>query len=1005
MNVPLWARIAVGVGLAGILAYMATPIAILTARRFAFYDRPAGYKRHGAPTPYLGGAAVMASFAVTLLVGAGNAAHTLPLLGGVLVLFVVGTIDDRRTVSPVVRVLIEFALGALLAASGLGWHLGAGQAVDAIVNGIWVIAVVNAFNLFDNMDGAASTMAFVVAGGACILALVAGDPWVTAGSAALCGACLGFLPYNLSRPARIFLGDGGSMPLGFAVAVLVASAASAAEPSTLSLLIGFLLVGIPALDTALVIVSRRRRGVSILTGGQDHLTHRTRLRIRTARNVAVVLGSTQALVSALVIVATRAGSEPLVYILLAFVVCAIAAIVGLEDVTLPATGMTDAAVTTTQQKETAEPPRHLWSGYAATIAAGAIGLGAGLSPLFSAYYDTGVWVPLGLVITLAAAGAAIARAPRVSLPVLLTLGGLAGTGLWALLSASWSDAVEQATISANRWLSYAALFLLMVVLLRTRRRAYVLLGAAGAGIAIVGLTIIVRMLGAGAASVFLGGRLQAPLGYINGEGCLFAMACWGGLALAERRKPLLAGLGAAATVAMAGLTLLSQSRGAAIATLVAVVVALAVIPGFRRRALALAVIAAGTAVAAGPLLHVYTERYASTLTSTVHTAAIALIACSVVTGLVWGAAVAAVNSLERDSGRRVMLGRLATGLSIAVLAAPLCALVVAHSSVSNTVSSQWHAFVHLSADSGSSPAASQTRLFTGAGDRYDYWRVAWKAFEARPLGGLGAGNFPAYYFRHRRVAESVQNPHSFEMQTLSELGIVGVLLLILIVAGVAIGVRRLRVIARTSAAARTLMVAATGAVVVFFVDASGDWMQLLPGLMAIALVAAAVLCRPGDLDTVGHGGSVRQRVGRVPAIAGIAALAFVLAVGGAGLARSGLVQIYLDDARGELGSHPAAAIRDAGRVLRLDGANLDAYYVRAAGQARFNNATAARSTLLVATHEDPTAFVSWTLLGDLEVRLRNFGAAKSFYQRAHVLDPLDPQIAELAANPASALNP
>ena len=218
----------------------------------------------------------MLAFALAVAVGAGDPGRTLPLLAGVAVLLVVGTIDDRRTVTPQLRVAVELAVGVLLTAAGLGWRLGAGFAVDAAVTGIWVVAVVNSFNLFDNMDGAASTMAAVVSGGACVLAISTGATWAAVGCAALAGACLGFLPHNLAKPAKIFLGDGGSMPLGFAVAALVASAARSAEPSTLALLVGFLLVGIPAVDTCLVIVSRRRRGISVLTGGQDHLTHRTR---------------------------------------------------------------------------------------------------------------------------------------------------------------------------------------------------------------------------------------------------------------------------------------------------------------------------------------------------------------------------------------------------------------------------------------------------------------------------------------------------------------------------------------------------------------------------------------------------------------------------------------------------------------------------------------------------------------------------------------------------------
>ncbi len=284
-------RLFLGIGIAASLAYLMTPLAILAAERMSFYDKPVGYKGHGRPTPYLGGAAVMLAFALAVAVGAGDPGRTLPLLAGVAVLLVVGTIDDRRTVTPQLRVAVELAVGVLLTAAGLGWRLGAGFAADAAVTGIWVVAVVNSFNLFDNMDGAASTMAAVVSGGACVLAISTGATWAAVGSAALAGACLGFLPHNLAKPAKIFLGDGGSMPLGFAVAALVASAARSAEPSTLALLVGFLLVGIPAVDTCLVIVSRRRRGISVMTGGQDHLTHRTRRRVRTTVRVALVLGA------------------------------------------------------------------------------------------------------------------------------------------------------------------------------------------------------------------------------------------------------------------------------------------------------------------------------------------------------------------------------------------------------------------------------------------------------------------------------------------------------------------------------------------------------------------------------------------------------------------------------------------------------------------------------------------------------------------------------------------
>ena len=173
-------------------------------------------------------------------------------------------------------------------------------------------------------------------------------------------------------------------------------------------------------------------------------------------------------------------------------------------------------------------------------------------------------------------------------------------------------------------------------------------------------------------------------------------------------------------------------------------------------------------------------------------------------------------------------------------------------------------------------------------------------------------------------------------------------------------------------------------------------------LALIALLAAgAVLCQ--TQDPVPAGATSRGRAGRISIWAGAAAIASVLAVTGGNLLRVGLTRHYLDDARAELAAHPTAAVVDAGRALRLDGANLDAYYVKAAGQARFGQAAPARSTLLAAVREDPNNFVTWVLLGDLEVRLRNFGAAKTFYGHAHALVPNDPTLSSLAADPARAL--
>ncbi len=394
----LTVRLSIGFAMACALAYAATPYAIWVAGRLQFYDKPIGYKGHARPTPYLGGAAVMVGFVIAVLVAAGDTQKSLPLVGGVALLWAVGTIDDRRTVRPAWRVLVELALGWMVWASGLGWDLHLGSAIDLILTCLWVLAVVNAFNLFDNMDGAASTMALAVSAGAAILGVVRGDAWLAVGAASLGGACLGFLPRNLFPPARIFLGDGGSMPLGFAVAVLVMVAATTSVVAWQSLLVALLLVGIPALDTSLVIVSRRRRGVSILKGGRDHLTHRVLGVLPSARAVALVLGAVQAVVSVLAVLASQGGASFVVIGAILYLLAGACAIVLLETGGIRAPAASPVA-RANHISATATPAGERT---AAILLLMALGLGAGLSPFFFAYYDASVWVPIGLASLLRA---------------------------------------------------------------------------------------------------------------------------------------------------------------------------------------------------------------------------------------------------------------------------------------------------------------------------------------------------------------------------------------------------------------------------------------------------------------------------------------------------------------------------------------------------------------------------------------------------------------------------
>jgi len=642
-----------------------------------------------------------------------------------------------------------------------------------------------------------------------------------------------------------------------------------------------------------------------------------------------------------------------------------------------------------------------------------LGLGAGLSPFFFAYYDASVWVPVGLGIVLACAMSVVARPTRPDGPAALALGGLLGLGVWSLASTAWAESVENAVVSGNLWLVYGALLLLMLVLLRSERRAAVLLGAAGLGVAAVAISVLARLLGGDPGSLFLGGRLNSPLGYINGEGCLFVVGFWLCFAAAETRRALLAGPAAGMATLMACLAILSQSRGTAIAMLGSLIVVVALTPGRTRRVYGLLVVGAGVAVAAPDLLHVYDHTVAGSVPVEVgHAAGRSALLAALAVGAVWALLTWALGLLPARDASSVR--KVAAWLLVIPVVLALAVAVSSAHRIEHDVRDQWHAFTHLAepVTATGSTSASQSRLLSGGGHRYDYWRIAWHVWEEHPVLGVGAGNYARSYYQQRATTEDIRQPHSIELQALSELGLVGALLLAGLIAGIAWGAVRMRPAARRSTVARALMVGAVGAFTAWLVQTSVDWMQLLPGLTAIAIAAAAVIVRPHRLPRpagaaardprFGHSPFGNTLVGRPALALGASAVVVTLIVAGASLSRQGLADLYRERAQNELSARPASALTDANRSLEIDSDAVETYYVKAAALAHFDQGAGAVAALRGALAREPDNFVTWALLGDIAVRERRLRAAKRDYTRAHQLNQRETILAELSRDPGSA---
>lgn len=218
------------------------------------------------------------------------------VLAGLLVVHVLGLIDDRRPLAWAPKLLIMLALPAAVA-----WLTGTRvlTAADAYVGGawlsvgltsLWFAAVMNAMNFMDNMDGLAGGTACVIAAAITGVALQQ-EQWLVAGAAAcLAGSTLGFLPHNFPR-ARIFMGDGGSLVLGFALAFLTTRLTyvetGSADPRWDRMVIPLVLLAVPLYDMLSVIVIRLSQGRSPFVGDLQHLSHRFEGRGLSRPRVAV----------------------------------------------------------------------------------------------------------------------------------------------------------------------------------------------------------------------------------------------------------------------------------------------------------------------------------------------------------------------------------------------------------------------------------------------------------------------------------------------------------------------------------------------------------------------------------------------------------------------------------------------------------------------------------------------------------------------------------------------
>ena len=278
--------------LALLLALYFTPLAREAALRFGIVDRPDGrLKQQTTPVPYLGGLAVFLAYLVALgMVFAFDTLLLGLLLAGTLTLLV-GLVDDFGVLTPAAKLAGQAVAVFVLLRSGAVIELAqVPQGLRWPLAGLWLFAVCNAFNLLDIMDGLAAGVGTVAAVAFGVVALSTGEYPEAAASFALAGALAGFLVFNF-QPARIYLGDAGSLAVGITLGAL-ALAIRWSERSAAGFLAPLAILAVPLADTAYVSVLRARAGRPFWHGSPDHFPLRLHRMLdgSVRRTVAAVLG-------------------------------------------------------------------------------------------------------------------------------------------------------------------------------------------------------------------------------------------------------------------------------------------------------------------------------------------------------------------------------------------------------------------------------------------------------------------------------------------------------------------------------------------------------------------------------------------------------------------------------------------------------------------------------------------------------------------------------------------
>jgi hypothetical protein len=606
-------------------------------------------------------------------------------------------------------------------------------------------------------------------------------------------------------------------------------------------------------------------------------------------------------------------------------------------------------------------------------------------------YPVTHWAPGALFVLALLAIALVAvrlRVRELPIAVRIALGALAAYTALSFLSILWAAVPGDAWEGANRTLLYLAVFALFACWRQHAVSAALLLAAWTLALIALAVFVALHLDTASAAhlrALIPGGRLEYPSGYANANAAQWLMAFWPALLLARARSlPWgLRGALAGGAVLLAEVALLSQSRGSLYATPVMVVLVFALLPGRTRSFALLAPVAIGIGAAAPVVLRVGDNlRAEAVTTAAVHSAIAAMFAAAVAVGLVVALGAAAERRLDERSARRAR-----TGLRVTALAALLVVIVglVGFGKPVARLESGWRSFKGgYAADH-----TSASRLGSGLGsNRYDFYRVALDEFLHHPLLGIGADNFEQQYLVHGRSDETPHYPHSVELRTLAETGLLGTLLA-LVGLGAAL-VAAACALRSDDALVRTVAGAALAGFGYWVVHGSFDWFWEFAGLGAPAFALLGIACalaparRPLPARSAARAGGVWRR-----SLALVAAALLALAAA-ASLGAPWLSQLQVQNAARVWTSAPRVAYARLHKAARLNPLSDEAYLVAGSIALRYGELALAEREFTLALARTPGDAYATLERGAIASAKGERAAALVLLERAVRLDPREP---------------